>query len=64
LKKLSVDERIWIVQELWDSIAAEPGFEAFQETAYLLQSPKNALRLLEAVQELGTLGGVERTLSK
>jgi putative addiction module component (TIGR02574 family) len=24
LKKLSVDERIWIVQELWDSIAAEP----------------------------------------
>ena len=39
-------------------------FEAFQETAYLLQSPKNALRLLEAVQELETPGGVERTPSE
>ncbi len=36
-------------------------FEALKETAYLLQSPKNALRLLEAVQELETLGDAERT---
>jgi antitoxin YefM len=36
-------------------------FEAFEEAAYLLQSPKNALRLLEAVQELETLGDAERT---
>lgn len=39
-------------------------FVAFEETAYLLQSPKNALRLLEAVQELETLGDAERTQSE
>jgi len=37
-------------------------FEAFQETAYLLQSPKNALRLLDAIPELEEGGGTERDL--
>lgn len=37
-------------------------YEALQETAYLLRSPKNARRLLESVAELQAGGGEERTL--
>ena len=37
-------------------------FEAMQETAYLLRSPKNARRLLGSIAELQFDGGRERTL--
>lgn len=37
-------------------------FEALEETAYLLRSPKNALRLLESIRELESGGGQERKL--
>ncbi|MFP4147756.1 MAG: type II toxin-antitoxin system Phd/YefM family antitoxin [Halorhodospira sp.] len=37
-------------------------YEALQETAYLLRSPKNARRLLESVAELERGGGQERDL--
>ncbi len=37
-------------------------FEALQETAYLLRSPKNAQRLLGSVRELGRRKGKERKL--
>ncbi len=37
-------------------------FEALEETAYLLRSPKNARRLLESVAELETGKGTEREL--
>ena len=37
-------------------------YEALQETAYLLRSPKNARRLLESVAELQSGGGEERSL--
>jgi antitoxin YefM len=30
-------------------------FEAFEETAYLMRSPKNAKRLLEAISDLERL---------
>lgn len=37
-------------------------FEALEETAYLLRSPKNARRLLESVAELESGGGTAREL--
>ena len=37
-------------------------YEALEETAYLLRSPKNVRRLLESVAELQSGGGTEREL--
>lgn len=39
-------------------------YEALQETAYLLRSPKNAQRLLKAIQELASGRGKERKLAE
>lgn len=37
-------------------------YEALEETAYLLRSPKNTRRLLTAINELGSKRGTEREL--
>lgn len=37
-------------------------YEALEETAYLLRSPKNARRLLESMAELESGGGTQREL--
>ena len=37
-------------------------YEALEETAYLLRSPKNVRRLLESIAELESGGGTEREL--
>ena len=37
-------------------------YEALEETAYLLRSPKNARRLLESIAELESGKGAEREL--
>jgi len=37
-------------------------YESLQETAYLMRSPANATRLLEAVEDLRRGGGTERSL--
>lgn len=37
-------------------------YEALNETAYLLQSPRNAKRLLESIEELESGKGKERNL--
>lgn len=37
-------------------------YEALEETAYLLRSPKNARRLLESVAELESGKGVEKEI--
>ena len=37
-------------------------YEAIEETAHLLRSPKNARRLLESLAELGAGGGKKREL--
>jgi antitoxin YefM len=37
-------------------------YQALEETAYLLRSPKNARRLLESIAELESGGGREREL--
>jgi antitoxin YefM len=37
-------------------------YQALEETAYLLRSPKNARRLIESIAELEFGGGVEREL--
>ena len=37
-------------------------YQALEETAYLLRSPKNARRLLESIIELESGGGTEREL--
>ena len=39
-------------------------YEALEETAYLLRSPKNARRLLESVAELEAGGGTEQELAE
>ena len=39
-------------------------FESMQETAYLLKSPKNAKRLLEAIEQLTAGKGTPRELSE
>jgi antitoxin YefM len=38
-------------------------YQALEETAYLLRSPKNARRLLESIAELETGQGKERKLA-
>ena len=37
-------------------------YEALTETAYLMQSPKNAKRLIESIEELNTGKGKEREI--
>ena len=39
-------------------------YEALEETAYLLRSPKNARRLLESIMELEAGKGTERELAE
>lgn len=39
-------------------------YNALEETAYLLRSPKNAKRLFESIAELETGQGIERKLAK
>jgi antitoxin YefM len=39
-------------------------YTALEETAYLLRSPKNAVRLLKAISELESGQGVERELAE
>lgn len=39
-------------------------YEALNETAYLLQSPKNAKRLLESIAELESGKGLEKELAE
>ena len=39
-------------------------YQALEETAYLLRSPTNAKRLLDAVIELNSGKGTERTLAE
>lgn len=39
-------------------------YQALEETAYLLRSPKNAQRLLESIAELENGGGTERILTE
>jgi antitoxin YefM len=39
-------------------------YQALEETAYLLRSPTNARRLLQAVDELAAGGGLERKLAE
>ena len=38
-------------------------YEALEETAYLLRTPRNARRLLESIAELEAGGGSERKLA-
>lgn len=37
-------------------------FNALEETAYLMRSPKNAKRLMESIEQLATNGGKAREL--
>ena len=37
-------------------------YEALTETAYLMQSPKNAKRLIESIEELNTGRGQEKEI--
>lgn len=39
-------------------------YQALEETAYLLRNPTNARRLLQAVDELASGGGQERSLTE
>jgi antitoxin YefM len=37
-------------------------FNALEETAYLMRSPKNAKRLMESIEQLASNGGKAREL--
>ena len=37
-------------------------YNALEETAYLLRSPKNAKRLMESIEQLMTQGGTQKEL--
>jgi antitoxin YefM len=37
-------------------------FNALEETAYLMRSPKNAKRLMESIEQLAMQGGQQREL--
>lgn len=37
-------------------------FNALEETAYLMRSPKNAKRLMESIEQLAAKGGQQREL--
>lgn len=37
-------------------------FNALEETAYLMRSPKNAKRLMESIEQLAAQGGTRRKL--
>ena len=39
-------------------------YEALTETAYLMQSPKNAKRLIESIEELNAGKGQEREITE
>ena len=39
-------------------------YEAIEETAYLLRSPRNARRLRESIAEIQAGGGMERELAE
>jgi antitoxin YefM len=39
-------------------------FNALEETAYLLRSPKNAKRLIDSIEQLVTQGGTQRELAE
>lgn len=39
-------------------------YKSLEETAYLLRSPKNARRLIEAIAELERGGGTQRELAE
>ena len=39
-------------------------YEALKETAYLMQSPANAKRLMESIEEIDGGGGKERKLAR
>lgn len=39
-------------------------YQALEETAYLLRSPKNTQRPLVSIAELGNSGGTERALTE
>lgn len=43
---------------------AQEDYDALTETAYLLRSPKNARRLLNAIREIDTGKGKERHLAE
>jgi len=39
-------------------------YQALEETAYLLRSPKNTRRLIESINELESGNGIEKELSE
>jgi antitoxin YefM len=43
-------------------VLSKSDYDSMQETFYLLQSPQNALRLLEGIEEYRNSGGIEKGL--
>ncbi|MEB2781366.1 type II toxin-antitoxin system prevent-host-death family antitoxin [Algoriphagus sp. C2-6-M1] len=43
-------------------VLSKSDYESMQETYYLMSSPKNAERLMEAIKELDEGGGIKRDL--
>ena len=66
MEKVSEDHDVVIITRRNESsvvMLSLEDFQALEETAYLLRSPKKARRLLEAIIQLESNGGTEWELS-
>ena len=63
MKKVCEDhDPLIITRKNGEAMISLEDYEALNETAYLLQSLKNAKRLLESIEELESGKGIERDL--
>lgn len=65
MMKVNEDVETYIVTSKDDNdvvVMSKNAYESLSETVYLLQSPKNAKRLLESIEELEAGGGIEKPL--
>jgi hypothetical protein len=58
------DKKIKKYSSLKDKCIFRDGHQGYDETAYLLKSPKNAIRLLESIESLKEGKIIETSLSE
>ena len=61
---LNKDKKIKKYSSLKDKCIFRDGHQGYDETAYLLKSPKNAIRLLESIDSLKEGKIIETSLSE
>ena len=61
---LNKDKKIKKYSSLKDKCIFRDGYQGYAETAYLLKSPKNAIRLLQSIDSLKEGKIIETSLSE